>query len=128
MFILKQNFCDILPCTMSILMLTDVPPSDTERQAWQLFSVRKFNYGCKCDNGATFPSFNWICIWHKQPSFSTIWVMVVQGAILCPCCELVNSWLSAEEPAIYRISRGSFMTPTSYTCTYTAGLCPYIVT
>lgn len=88
MFILKQNFCDFRPCSMSMLMVTDVPPSKTEASLAALLS-NKFNYDCKYDNGATFPSFNWICTWQKQPSF--FHHMGNSGA---RCCLVPLLWIS----------------------------------
>lgn len=100
MFILKQNFCDFPPCSMSMLMLTDVPPSKRERQAWQLFSATNLIMTANMIMEQPFQVLIGSALGRSNLRFSTIWVTVVQGAVLCPCCELVNSWLSAQEPAM----------------------------
>lgn len=54
-------------------------------QVWHLFTVSKFNYGFKCNNGATLLGYNWICNWH-QLSFPhcAIWGTAEQGAAYVP--------------------------------------------
>ena len=100
MFILKQNFCDFLPCSMSMLMLTDVPPSKTERQAWQLFPATNLIMTANVIMEQPFQVLIGSAFGTSHLRFYTIWVTAEQGTVLCPCCELVNSWLSAEESTI----------------------------
>lgn len=77
-------------------------------QVWHLFMVSKFNYGFKCNNGATFLGYNWICNWHQLSfPYCAIWGTAEQGAAYVPA-ELYWVRLGSDESITER--RGETIT------------------
>lgn len=78
--------------SVSTPMLTDVPPSKTERgKLGSASQIADLIMAAHVTMEQPFQALIGFAFGASNLRFPTIWVTAVQGTVMCPCCELVNS-------------------------------------